>query len=63
MAKQKDILSAEDLQRMLGVKGWFGKCLSGLIIKVLEIDKVNTTYAKYADLMGPDFAHAILQDV
>ena len=63
MAKQKDILSAEDLQRMLGVKGWFGKCLSGLIIKVLEIDKVNTTYAKYAHLMGPDFAHAILQDV
>lgn len=63
MAKQKDILGAEDLQRMLGVKGWFGKCLSGLIIKVLEIDKVNATYAKYADLMGPDFAHAILQDV
>ena len=63
MAKQKDILGVEDLQRMLGVKGWFGKCLSGLIIKVLEIDKVNATYAKYADLMGPDFAHAILQDI
>ena len=62
MVKQKEVISNEDLQRMLGVKGWFGKCLSGLIIKVLEMDKVNRTQAKYADCMGPDFARAVLDD-
>lgn len=62
MAKQKEMFSREDLQRMLGVKGWLGKCLSGLIIKVLELDKVNRTQAKYAASMGPDFARDILQD-
>ena len=62
MAKQKEMFSREDLQRMLGVKGWLGKCLSGLVIKVLEIDKVNRTQAKYASSMGPDFARDILQD-
>lgn len=62
MAKQKEMFSKEDLQRMLGIKGWFGKCLSGLIIKVLEIDKVNRTQAKYASSMGPDFARDILKD-
>ncbi|MBO6096346.1 MAG: 1-acyl-sn-glycerol-3-phosphate acyltransferase, partial [Bacteroidales bacterium] len=62
MAKQKEMFSREDLQRMLGVKGWLGKCLSGLVIKVLEIDKVNRTQAKYASSMGPDFARDSLQD-
>lgn len=62
MGKQKEMFSREDLQRMLGVKGWLGKCLSGLIIKVLELDKVNRTQAKYASSMGPDFARDILQD-
>ena len=62
MSQQKEMFSREDLQRMLGVKGWLGKCLSGLIIKVLELDKVNRTQAKYAASMGPDFARDILQD-
>ena len=62
MSQQKEMFSREDLQRMLGVKGWLGKCISGLIIKVLELDKVNRTQAKYASSMGPDFARDILQD-
>ena len=62
MTNQKEMFSKEDLQRMLGLKGWFGKCLSGLIIKVLEIDKVNRTQARYADSLGPDFARDVLKD-
>ena len=62
MVKQKEVFSKEDLQGMLGIKGWFGRCLSGFIIKALDIDKVNRTQAKYADRMGPEFARAILED-
>jgi putative hemolysin len=62
MDTTKQVLSKEDMQRMLGLKGGFGKAVAGLVIKVLEIDKVNRTQAKYNQLMGPDFAHAILED-
>jgi putative hemolysin len=62
MDTTKQMLSKEDMQRMLGLKGGFGKAVAGLVIKVLEIDKVNSTQAKYAHIMGPDFAHAILED-
>ena len=62
MDTTKQVLSKEDMQRMLGLKGGFGKAVAGLVIKVLEIDKVNSTQAKYAHIMGPDFAHAILED-
>ena len=62
MDTTKQMLSKEDMQRMLGLKGGFGKAVAGLVIKVLEIDKVNTTQAKYTQFMGPDFAHKILED-
>lgn len=62
MDTTKQVLSKEDMQRMLGLKGGFGKAVAGLVIKVLEIDKVNRYQAKRANLMGPDFAHAILED-
>ena len=60
MDTTKQVLSKEDMQRMLGLNGGFGKAVAGLVIKVLEIDKVNTTQAKYTQFMGPDFAHNIL---
>lgn len=62
MDTTKQVLNKEDMQRMLGLKGGFGKAVAGLVIKVLEIDKVNRYQAKRANLMGPDFAHAILED-
>jgi len=48
---------------MLGMNGWIGKAVSSLAIKVLEIDKVNRTQAKYAQFMGPDFSDKILEEV
>lgn len=63
MDTTKQVLSKEDMQRMLGLKGGFGKFVAGLIIKVLEIDKVNRKQAKYAQFMGPDFAAGILKEV
>mgnify|MGYP002624323093 FL=1 len=63
MKASKDILSREDLQRMLGLKGGFGKAVAGLVSKVLEIDKVNYYHAKHDDVMGPDFARGVLEDL
>lgn len=62
MEKVKEVLSVEDFQGMLGLKGRFGHWLSGVVIRFLEIDKVNRDQAKYASSMGPDFARNILRE-
>lgn len=58
----QNVLSTQTLQASLGVKGTFGRWLANLCIKLLEMDKVNRTQAKYAHLDGPDFSDAILQE-
>ena len=63
METNKQVLSREDMQKMLGLKGGFGKWVAGIVIKVLEIDKVNRDQAKYAQSWGPDFARDILKEV
>lgn len=63
MNSKKEVLSAADIQRMLGVKGWPGKLVSRLALKLLEIDRVNSTQARYADYEGPDFSDKIMEEV
>lgn len=63
MDKNESVLGAEKLQGMLGLKGGFGKWVTRLVMKVLEIDKVNATQAKFADDDAPDFAAHVLKDV
>ena len=63
MDTQKDVLGVEAVQQMLGKEGWWGRCLAKLIIKVLEIDKVNVNQKKYAQYQGPDFAQKVLEAV
>ncbi len=48
---------------MLGLKGGFGRFIAGIVIKALEIDKVNVTQAKYAQDNATEFAKHILQEV
>ena len=63
MKKDKEVLSKEDLQRMLGLKGFLGKAVTGLVYKVLEVDKVNEYQARHAHAMGPDFAREELKEI
>ena len=63
MNDKKEVLSAAEMQRMLGLKGGFGRLVSRLGMKLLEIDKVNRTWVSHADLEGPDFSDKILEVV
>ncbi len=58
---KKIILDRESLQKELKLKGVTGKCISWLLYKVLELDKVNRINATYPDDWGPDFAGSILK--
>lgn len=61
--KKKIILDRSGLQKELRLKGFSGKCISYLLYKVLELDKVNQINACYPDDWGPDFAASILSHV
>ena len=63
MEYKKGVLSAEELQRMLGIKGFLGRTLSKWIIKVLEIDKANTVQNKYYTEGGPVFSEKVLTEL
>lgn len=56
-------MSREKLQAMLGLKGKLGAGITRLVMKVLEIDKCNSTQAKYADDNAPDFSKHVLEEV
>lgn len=55
-------VSTEDIQRMLGLKGGFGRFVAKCVIKSVELDKANEAHAPCAHLMGPDFARDILKN-
>ena len=63
MKENEPVLSAEKLQGMLGLKGGFGKWVTRLVMKVLEIDKVNSTQAKFAQDNAPDFSKHVLEEI
>ena len=63
MNENEQVLSVERMQGMLGLKGGFGRAVSRLIMKVLEIDKVNKTQAKYANDNAPDFARHVMEEI
>lgn len=63
MKDNEPVLSADKLQGMLGLKGWFGKGVTRLVMKVLEIDKVNATQAKFSEDNAPDFSKHVLEDI
>ncbi len=60
---ERYIVDREGLQQQLRLKGTFGRWVSGLLYKVLELQEVNEMNALYYDLKGPDFAAAVIKGV
>lgn len=63
MKRIEAVMSQEKLQGMLGLKGKLGAGITRLVMKVLEIDKCNSTQAKYADDNASDFSKHVLEEV
>ena len=60
---QTYIMDSAMLQQSLGLKGRFGKWVAGRLLKILEIDKVNSTHLRCLQYQGPDYAEAVLREV
>lgn len=61
--KKVTVFEAEDLQKSLGLKGAVGRWLSAMIIRILEIDKVNRIQAKYPTSKGADMSDHTLEEI
>ena len=59
--KRRDIVSKSELQEDLGLKGWFGGIATGLLMRIVGINRLNREYAKYADYEGPEFSARVLE--
>ena len=57
------ILGPEGLQKALGMKGFFGRCVSRAAYRMLELDKPNRIQEKFSELQGPDFSARVLEEV
>ncbi len=57
------ILSVDDLQKALKIKGFPGRMLAGAAYRILELGKVNAIQRKLRGIKGPDFADRVLEEV
>lgn len=63
MEDKTKVFNKSDLQSAMKIKGPFGRFLSGLIIKVLEIDEANRIQNKYKDYSGPAYSKRVLEEI
>lgn len=63
MKEDEAVLGPEKLRDMLGLKGAFGKLVANVVIKAVEIDKVNEMRPKFAGECAPDFARDVIKEV
>lgn len=63
MEEKVVVVSEEQLQKTLGLKGKMGQWVARRVMHLLEIDRVNDIQSRYAALKGPAFADKVLEEV
>ena len=62
MEEKVVVVSEEQLQKTLGLKGKLGQWVTRRVMHLLEIDRVNDIQNRYAALTGPAFADKVLEE-
>ena len=57
------VLEVDELQQLLGIKGWFGRRVASAAYRLLELDEVNRVHHKFHDSFGPEFSAHVLEEV
>ena len=59
----RQVVTNEDLKKALGLKGFFGTCVSGLAYGFLGLGKINRLFDGAADYQGREFADHLLENM
>jgi putative hemolysin len=57
------VLEVDELQQLLGIKGWIGRRVASAAYRLLELDEVNRVHHKFHDSTGPEFSAHVLEEV
>ena len=59
----RKVVTHKDIKQALGLKGFFGTCVSGLAYGALGLGKINRLFDGAADYQGSEFADHLLQNM
>ena len=57
------VLEVDELQKILGIKGFPGRVVARLAYRLLELEKVNRVHDKFHDSYGPELSDHIVEDI
>ena len=57
------MITPETLQQAMGLKGFIGKCLTGIIFRILGAHKANRIYSRKPRPNGPAFSQEVLEEL
>ena len=57
------VLEVDELQKLLGIKGFLGRWIAKAAYRALELEKVNRVHEKYHESVGPEFSAHVLEEV
>ena len=57
------VLEVDELQNLLGIKGWLGRRIAWAVYRLLEFKEVNRIHHKFHDSFGPEFSAHVLEEV
>lgn len=59
----RKVVTHRDIKKALGLKGFFGTCVSGLAYGILGMGKINRLFDGAADYQGSEFADHLLENM
>lgn len=57
------LITRDELQDSLGIKGLSGKCVSAILYSILGLKKANRVHSMRPRAKGPDFSESIIEDL
>lgn len=57
------VLNLPELQNLMGIKGFAGRCMARVLYGALNLDGFNRIQKKYSDLTGAPFAASVLDEI
>ena len=59
----RKVVTNKDIKNALGLKGFFGTCVAGVVYGVMGLGKINRLFDGAADYQGREFADHLIENM